>query len=146
MNFNSLIIVADASSARLFRTAQTNDPTRPVELIEVASVRAGDSATSDTTRATPEAAPGPARAQGSLFQRVADLAAAFAQYHFCSPIIVAAEQDAAPELADALVRHLPNVPVRPIHTDMAGWPANDVLRELQRREAFTAPRYPTRGS
>ena len=40
MNLNSLIIVADASRARLFRTAQTNVVAEPVELIEIDAVEA----------------------------------------------------------------------------------------------------------
>jgi hypothetical protein len=56
MNLNSLIIAADASRARLFRTAQTNLEQAPVELLEIAAVERAP-----TTSNNPDAGSEPQR-------------------------------------------------------------------------------------
>jgi hypothetical protein len=129
MNLNSLIIVVDASRARLFRTAQTNIAAEPVELIEI------------------EAIEGPAKcvegpdALNGFARQIAGCAALFAHYHFCNPVIVAAPSDIYDAIESELARELPHVQTRGVIGDIAQLPPRQLLRDLQERGAFAAVRH-----
>ncbi len=136
MNMNSLIIVADASRARLFRTAQTNVVAEPVELIEIDAVAAGAPAAPD---------PGAASADpplSGLARRVAERAAQFAHYHFCNPVIVAAPDEVYAAIQTELARELPHVYTRSVIGNVAELPPRQLMHDLQQRGAFTAVHYP----
>lgn len=133
MNMNSLIIVADASRARLFRTAQTNVAAEPVELIEIDAV--------DAHAPAADAAPADA-ALSDLSRRVAACAAQFAHYHFCNPVIVAAPDDVYAAIQRELARELPHVSTRSVIADVAELPPRQLMHDLQRRGAFSAVHYP----
>jgi hypothetical protein len=152
MNLNSLIIVADASRARLFRTAQTNIAAEPVELIEIEAIegpekRVGQPDIDPSARLTAEAAgarPPDARRDAPLSafaQRIAQCAAGFAQYHFCNPVIVAGPGDIYAAIQSALARELPHVYTRSVIGDIAQLPPRQLLRDLQQRGAFAAVRH-----
>jgi hypothetical protein len=147
MYHNSLIIAADGSTARLFRIAETNDDARPVELIEVGTVTASDTAgfmvpaatpplssTKDATherpRARAEEVPGP------LARRVAERAAEFGEHHYCNPVFVLASQALWPVISEEVERKLPNANVRPIYGEVAGLAPQQILERLQQHEGF----------
>ena len=138
MNLNSLIIAADTSRARLFRTGQTNAVQTPLELLEVEAIE----------RATVP----PAQTNASLAssddelrafaRQIARRAAHFAEYHFCNPVIVSAAPGVLPVLSAELERELPHVYVRSVSGEVASLPAPELLDALCRREAFTPVHYP----
>jgi protein required for attachment to host cells len=146
MNMNSLIIVADAARARLFRTAPINvTDSQPstehgeeqVELIEVDALDA---------REAPLGQPESAEAHDELerrrfAQQVVERVARFAQYHFCNPVIVAAPQPVASSIVDELGREVRNTYVRTFIGDFEELPPGAVLDDLQRRGAFAAVKY-----
>jgi hypothetical protein len=147
MNLNSLVIVADASRARLFRTAQTNVPSEPVELIEVDALQRsetlGEAPTAGRRHSIHTGAPEGQRDELRQFARnIANRAARFAEYHFCSPVIVAGELDVSSAVQDELGRELPGVYTRAFSGDAASLPPRELLRDLARRGAFEAVRYP----
>jgi hypothetical protein len=129
MNLNSLIIVADASRARLFRTAQTNEVAEPVELIEIEAIEG------------PEQRLGGPDALNGFARQIARCAAGFAQYHFCNPVIVAAPGDIYDAIQSALARELPHAYTRSVIGDIAQLPPRKLLRDLQERGAFAAVRH-----
>jgi hypothetical protein len=96
MNMNSLVIVADPSRARLFRTAATNLAEVPIELIEVGSLQACEPRVRDPRRETQgaggEADNGSSETLPGFAHRVAVGAAQFAHDHFCNPFIVVSDQ------------------------------------------------------
>jgi hypothetical protein len=123
MNMNSLVIVADATCARLFRTAKTGDAEAAVELVEIDALDASASAAED--------------ALPSLAKQVAAHAAQFAHYHFCNPLIVAASLPVSTAIFGELERALPNAHVRRVTGDMAHLPPRELMQQLQARAAFT---------
>jgi hypothetical protein len=126
MNQNSLIIAADASRARLFRTAHPNVDQTSLELLEVEAIdRAGHD---EELRA--------------FARQIAERAAHFAQYHLCNPIIVSATHAVSPLLSVELEQELPHVYVRSVSGEMASLPAPELLDALCKREAFTPVQYP----
>ena len=141
MNHNSLIIAADASTARLFRMAQTNDPTHPVDLIEVGAVAASGAAdipACDDEKARTQ------RALGSYSERIAERAAAFGEHHFCNPVIVVANHELSTIIVDDLERRLPSAPIRPVYAEVAGLPPRELLERLEKHKPFAHAGYPTR--
>jgi protein required for attachment to host cells len=127
MNMNSLVIVADAARARLFRTAKTSDAEAAVELVEV-----------DALEAT-NAAPAGAADEGlpRFARKVAAHAAQFAHYHFCNPCIVVASLPVSTAIFGELERELPNAHVRRVTGEMAELPPRELMRQLLERAAFT---------
>lgn len=154
MNLNSLVIVADASRARLFRTAQTNVVAEPVELIEIDAIqrpeaRVGGSdpdwASSPRSANRPDAdhvdAP-PDDSLSGFSRQIAERAARFAHYHFCNPVIVAAPVDVHAAIQTELARELPRVYTRSVIDDIAQLPPRQLMHDLQERGAFAAAHYP----
>lgn len=127
MNQNSLIIAAGASTARLFRPAQTNDAAHPVELIEVASVASS-------------------AALDSFAREVAERAAAFGDRHVCNPVVVVAGEAVASALLTELQNELPNVYIRTVHADVTSLTPWQLLERLQQHVAFMPTRYSSRAS
>jgi protein required for attachment to host cells len=127
MNMNSLVIVADAARARLFRTAKTSDAEAAVELVEVEALDAGDAAPSS---AVDDELPRFAR-------QIASHAAQFAHYHFCNPFIVVASLPVSTAIFGELERELPNVHVRRVTGEMVELPPRELMHELLERAAFT---------
>jgi hypothetical protein len=127
MNMNSLVIVADAARARLFRTAKTSDAEAAVELVEVETLGAGAAA--------------PASAAGDelrpFARQIAQHAAQFAHYHFCNPVIVVASLPVSTAIFAELERELPNAHVCRVTADMAELPPRELMRQLRQRAAFT---------
>jgi protein required for attachment to host cells len=127
MNMNSLVIVADAARARLFRTAKTSDAEAAVELLEVEALDANDAA--------------PASAVGDELPRfakqIASHAAQFAHYHFCNPFIVVASLPVSTAIFGELERELPNAHVRRVTAEMGGLPPRELMQKLLERAAFT---------
>jgi hypothetical protein len=126
MNMNSLVIVADAARARLFRTAKTSDVEAAVELVEVETLGA---------------AAAPASAAGDelrpFARQIAQHAAHFAHYHFCNPLIVVASLPVSTAIFAELERELPNAHVCRVTADMAELPPRELMRQLRQRAAFT---------
>lgn len=124
---NSLVIVADAARARLFRTAKTSDAEEGVELVEV-----------EMLRAEPAAAESAADEELRPFARqVAQHTAQFAHYHFCNPVIVVASLPVSTAIFAELERELPNAHVCRVTGDMAELPPRELMRQLLQRAAFT---------
>lgn len=159
MNLNSLIIAADTSRARLFRTARTNVVQTPVELLEVEAIERGR-AQPDTGAGRSSAQELPASPGGSrhvfdesephdddelrgFARQIAERAAHFAQYHFCNPVIVSATHGISPLLLAELERELPHVYVRSVGGDAASLPAPELLDSLRERKAFAPVQYPS---
>jgi protein required for attachment to host cells len=154
MNLNSLIIVADASRARLFRTAQTNIVAEPVELIEIDAIdcpagRIGpanaNEASSPYGVSASDAPHVEARGDAPLSgfaRQIAARAAQFAHYHFCNPVIVAAPADVYMAIQAELARELPHVYTRSVIGDIAELPPRQLMHDLQERGAFAAVHYP----
>lgn len=118
---NSLIIVADAASARLYRLAQTSCAESPLDPIEVATL---------------DAAPDPRQ----LFaQRIARRAADFAACHACNPLIVAATPELLAPLLVELEGEVPSVYVRPLAGQFMQRPPSELMAELVRRYAGAWP-------
>jgi hypothetical protein len=150
MNLNSLIIAADASHARLYRTAHPNDAPSQVELIEVdalmrvdaseASANADEGCMQGQARGASNEPTGDARLQ-AFARRIAERAATFARYHFCNPMIVSATADTYPALRDELARELPHVYVRSVIGDIAQLPAPELLNALSARKMFAPVHY-----
>jgi hypothetical protein len=142
MNLNSLIIAADASRARLFRTAQTNLEQTPVELLEVDAIERGS-----TTSNKADAGSEPQRKEElrAYVRQIAERGAHFAEYHFCNPIIVSATHGVSPLLVEALEREVPHVYLRSVSGDAASLPTSELLDSLREQEAFTPVRYPAVG-
>jgi hypothetical protein len=127
MNMNSLVIVADAARARLFRTAKTSDAEGGVELVEVGMLGA-----------EPAAAASAADEELRPFARqIARHAAQFAHYHFCNPVIVVASLPVSTAIFAELERELPNAHVCRVTGDMAELPARELMRQLLLRSVFT---------
>jgi protein required for attachment to host cells len=153
MNLNSLIIVADASRARLYRTAQTNVAAEPVELIEIDAVErpeARDAASDPERTSSPRSAdrsahhveaPGGDSLSG-FSRQVAERAARFAHYHFCNPVIVAAPGEVYTAIQRELARELPHVYTRSVIGDVAQLPPRQLMHDLQEGGAFAAVHYP----
>jgi hypothetical protein len=154
MNLNSLLIVADASRARLFRTAQTNVAAEPVELIEIDAVERPEGRVG---AADPDEAPSPSGATasdphhveargdaplGGFAHQTAVRAARFAHYHFCNPVIVAAPGDVYTAIQAELARELPHVYTRSVIGDFAQLPPRQLMHDLRERGAFAAVHYP----
>jgi hypothetical protein len=136
MNLNSLIIVADLSRARLFRTAQTTAGDEPLELIELAHLERSDSEGRGSSTENP-----------SPFSRhVARRAAQFAEHHFCNPVITVADTGVLPALSNELESALPSVYLRSVYADLTDLGPPELLRELMKREAFTPKQHPSRSS
>ena len=149
MNLNSLIIVADASRARFFRTAQTNVPREPVELIEVDALQRSETADEASTLAGQRSA-GTRAAEGAgdelrqFARQIANRAARFAEYHFCNPVIVAGDVEVSSFVQAELGHELPGVYTRPIAGDVASLPPRALLQDLLQQGAFEAVKYPCR--
>jgi len=123
MNLNSLVIAADASSARLFRTGQTNHVEEPVELIQIDQLE-------------------PAAQEPGLFARqIAERVARFAELHLCNPIIIAATSAMSPVLTAEIEREVPRSYVRPVVGDWAELPVRQLMDDLRERGAFSAVHY-----
>jgi protein required for attachment to host cells len=141
MNMNSLIIVADASRARLFRTAATDVAEPAVELIEIDSLNASEPSDGaprqDERTANGEAEPGPSESLRRFADRIAVHAAQFAHGHFCNPLIVVSDQPVSTAILAGLARELPNVHIRRVTADVAQLPPRELMQELQQRAAFT---------
>jgi hypothetical protein len=140
MNMNSLVIVADASRARLFRTAATNLAEAPIELIEVGSLQACEPRVRDPRRETQgaggEADNGSSETLPGFAHRVAVGAAQFAHDHFCNPFIVVSDQPVSAALLAALAHEVPNGHIRRVTADVVQLPPRELMRELERRAAF----------
>lgn len=146
MNLNSLVIAADASRARLFRTAQTNRGAEPVELIEIEVIEA-EAPVPESSRCDGSVAD---RSHGgrdlaSFATRVAERVARFAQYHFCNPVVVAATHEVSSALLVELEHRLSNVYIHRITGDFAGLQPRALMHELLRQEAFSSARARTPG-
>jgi hypothetical protein len=127
MNMNSLVIVADAARARLFRTAKTGDAEAAVELVEVEGLDTDDAALSSA-------------ADGELTRfarQIASHAAQFAHYHFCNPVIVVASLPVSTAIFAELERELPNAHVRRVTSDMGDLPPRELMRKLLQQAAFS---------
>jgi protein required for attachment to host cells len=152
MNMNSLIIVVDASRARLFRTAHASIAETSLELIEIEALEYPEARAEPGGTPASEGAPrdavdrGEAQSDGlrGFARRIAVRAALFARYHFCNPVIVAAPQAIAASLLTEIERELPQVYVRLVSGEVAELPERELLRELQNRSVFTAAQYPCR--
>lgn len=161
MNLNSLIIAADTSRARLFRTAQTNVVQTPLELLEVEAIECSPAKPVEANAAEPFSAQAPrisTEGPGRVFDaaspshrddalegfatQIAKRAAHFAQYHLCNPVIVSATPGVSPLLWAALERELPHVYVRSVGGEVASLPAPELLDALCKREAFAPVHYP----
>jgi protein required for attachment to host cells len=140
MNLNSLVIVADASRARLFRTAQTNVAAEPVELIEIDAIERPPRS-ANRSNADHVAAPGDDSLSG-FSRQIAERAARFAHYHLCNPVIVAAPGDVYAAIQTELARELPRVYTRSVIGDIAQLPPHQLMHDLQERGAFAAVHYP----
>ena len=135
MNMNSLVLVADAASARLFRTANSGVGNAPIELVEIDAIRAsGAGQGTSMKRESPTAG---AKELALFARNIADRAAEFAHYHFCNPIIVVAGPDVSAAILSELERALPNAHIRRVMGDMAELSAPELMRELLERAAFT---------
>lgn len=145
MNMNSLIIVADASRARLFRTAQTNVAEAPVELVELDSVEAPVREAAHRDRGLADRAQSDADLD-SFAIRVAERVARFASHHFCNPVVVTAPQELSASLVAELEYRLSDGCIHRIAGDFSGLPAPELLHELQKREAFGSPGASTPGT
>ena len=141
MNMNSLVIVADAARARLFRTAATTCTEAPVELIEIGSLNASETPDRSLGKeGEPEsrgAEAAPVDALPRFANRIAVRAAQFAHYHFCNPFIVVSDEPVSAALLRELAHELPNAHVRRVTADVAQLPPRDLMQELQERAAFT---------
>lgn len=114
---NSLVIVADAACARLYRLAQTSCAESPLDPIEVAALNA-------------------AHDPRQLFaQRIARCAAEFAAHHACNPLIVAATPELLALLLVQLEGEVPNVYVRPLAGHFMQRPPNELMAELVQQYA-----------
>jgi protein required for attachment to host cells len=156
MNLNSLVIAADASRARLYRTAHPNDLESEVELIEMdtigrfepheAPAEARQGCSADEARS---AHGSPVKLQGDelpdFARRIAQRTAKFAQFHYCNPVVILATADMYPALLDELARELPHVYVRSVIGDTARLPAAEIMKVLLEHEVFTAVKYAYRG-
>jgi protein required for attachment to host cells len=127
MNMNSLVIAADASRARLFRTAQTNVGEHPVELIEIDVLDDSEAQAHDAVELR------------RFAEQIAERAAQFARYHFCNPVVLAAPSAVSSVMLAELERKLSNVYIHPIIGDMARLPARALMLALQERAAFISP-------
>ncbi|MEY4546867.1 MAG: hypothetical protein RL685_3062 [Pseudomonadota bacterium] len=146
MNLNSLIIVADAARARLFRTGQTNAEAAPVELIEVDTVELHGPRLEGSKASDPHSAAGAPTVRGESRQsaerrcfadQIAEKVAKFAQYHFCNPIIVAADHEMAALIIDEVERQVRDTYVRSFIGDFAEQQPHAILAHLQERGAFS---------
>jgi len=136
MNMNSLVLVADAASARLFRTANSGVAKAPIELIEMDAIHAPGAAGQDASMERASLSDG-ARALALFARDIADRAAEFAHYHFCNPIIVVAGPGVSASILSELERALPNAHIRRVTGDMAALSAPELMHELLERAAFT---------
>jgi hypothetical protein len=123
MNMNSLVIVADAASARLFRTAKISDAEAGAELVEVGALEASASTSEE--------------ALSTLAKQIAARAAEFAHHHFCNPFIVVASSPVSMSILAELERQLPNAHVRRVTGDLVRLPLGELMQQLQERAAFT---------
>jgi hypothetical protein len=130
MNMNSLIIVADPVRARFYRTGHPNDPHAPVELIEIDNLAFGEG----------EADAESARRQ--FAHRIVERAAAFAFDHYCNPVILTGAQALAELLLPELEHELPQLYIRPITADLSALGQPELLRALEKEEAFSPRHYP----
>jgi hypothetical protein len=127
---NNLIIVADASHARLFRLAKTAESEEliPIDPMAEAGVNAREHAP-----AAPE----------DFAERIARQAAQFARYHVCNPVVVAAPAGTSERLLAELERQLPQTYIRSIVRDMAALEPAELLhvlrQSLKRSEPGTTP-------
>jgi protein required for attachment to host cells len=141
MNMNSLVIVADASRARLFRTAATNVAEPTIELIEIDSLNAAEppdqAPRQDELAANGEAENVPSESLRRFADRIAIHTAQFAHGHFCNPFIVVSDQPVSAAILAGLARELPNVHVRRVTADVAQMPPRELMQELQQRAVFT---------
>jgi hypothetical protein len=155
MNLNSLIIVTDGSTARFFRTAQTNLTEEPVELIEMESIAPTPSAESSTSKPASESRVLDASRHGAVAhdndslrtfsEQIAQHAARFGQYHLCNPVIVAGPPAVCVALNAALAHEMPTTYTRCFVGELVRLPRVDLLHDLEKRGAFTLPheRYQT---
>lgn len=141
MNMNSLVIVADASRARLFRTAVTPVANAPVELVEIESLHATEtpdqSLRMDARADATGAGSASAEALPRFANRIAVRAAEFAHYHFCNPFIVVSDESVSTAILGELAHELPNSHVRRVMANVADLPPRELMQELQERAAFT---------
>jgi hypothetical protein len=139
MNMNSLIIVADASRARLFRTAQTNVAEDPIELVEIDAVEADanpqESGPSNLCLA--DSSHGD-RDLGRFALQLAERVARFAEFHLCNPVIVTAAREVSSALIAELEHRLPNGYIHRVTGDFAGLSPRALMHELQEREACSS--------
>lgn len=154
MNLNSLIIVADAARARLFRTVQTDLAEEPIELIEVDAVdpaRAGAGHAPDEGPSVRRAIDANARSwrhvDGSgddalrgFARQVAECAARYAHSHFCNSVVVAAPGSVYSAIQIEIARELPHANTRSVSGDLAQLPLRELLHVLQERGAFIEER------
>lgn len=121
---NSLVIVADATHARMFRTARTESAQLPVELVEIDAVHA------------PQQGRTAGEGLAEVVHQVAARAAAFSRHHFCNPILVVANAAVCSAILAALERELPNAHVRRVLAELATLAAPEIMRHLEERGAF----------
>jgi protein required for attachment to host cells len=134
MNMNSLIIAAGAARAHLYRTGHPNDVDAPVELIEIETLTSNES----QSRTEP-----PSNDSHQRFaHRIAERAAVFAHDHFCNPVILTANDAISAELLSELEHELPRAYIRRIATDLSELDARELMRALQKEEAFAPRLYP----
>jgi len=113
---NTLIIVADAQRARLFRLAHRAASPDPVELIEIDSIQ--NAPDGDATPDFPE--------------RVAVHAARFARHHVCNPVIVTSPPAVSRGLLLELERQLPQTYILPLARDLSALEPSALLLSLER--------------
>lgn len=155
MLLNSLVIVADAASARLYRLAQTDSAESPLDLIEVARVAAVEPAAAEQAgpaRGTSSVLGPPATAGGGaaersghdpnqqLAHRIARRVASFAEHHLCNPVIVTAGRELLNVLLVELEREVPSVYVRALVGESAQCSPSLLVAELV-RQFGDAPAY-----
>ncbi|HTV20540.1 MAG TPA: hypothetical protein VMG12_17775 [Polyangiaceae bacterium] len=126
MNMNSLVIVAGAARARMFRTAKTASPKVPVELLELDAMEASAN----------DARGGGAAELADWARQIAMRASQFAHYHFCNPILVVASEAVSAAILAELERALPNVPVRRLPGDYVELRPHELMPVLQEQAAF----------
>jgi len=136
MNMNSLVLVANAASARLFRTANSGVPKAPIELIEMGAIHSSGAAEQGvSTKREPLSVS--AKELALLARGIADKAAEFAHFHFCNPIIVVARLDVSAAILSELERALPNAHIRRVSGDMAELDAPEIMQRLLDQAAFS---------
>ena len=136
MNMNSLVLVADAACARLFRTANSGVGKAPIELVEIDAIHASE-AVRERPSMKHESVDAGASELALFARNIADKAAEFAHYHFCNPVIVVAGPEVSAAILSELERALPNAHIRRVLGDIAELSAPELMEELLERAAFT---------